>query len=712
MQRKSSKGSVTRTSKPIAVHSHELNHSTVFIPWKYISIAMALIALLLYANTAGHDFTVDDGTVIGNNKYTKQGVSGIGEIFSNPYRAGYWDRQEGLYRPLSVAMFAIEWQIGNGKPWPGHLMNILLYTLTAVVLFNLLRRIFTGYPGLFPVLATLLFIVHPIHTEVVANIKSRDEILSFLFGISAVNLLLRYLVNKKSIELILSAFLLFLGLLSKESTITFLGVIPLTLWCVAKTDFKKTLMLTLPYMGVVAIYFLIRSMILGTAGAEYELMLINNSMVGAADAGQRFATAIIILGKYLLLLIAPVTLVFDYSYNTIPLTGFGNIAVLISFIIYGYALIHALKNLKQRSLISFGILFFLGTISLVSNVFFLIEATMAERFLYTPSLGFCITVVMMLSYLTKTKKDTAGNGLDISYLRKNSIVFYPVLFICLLFAIRTVARNNDWKNNLTLLETDVKSSPESARIRYAYGSAILVEQALKEENKTSKDRMLNAAIEQLAKGVSILPNYNDAWYHLGLAYKELGDAKNAIASFEQSRTYKPFTDANRLTSSGIAYGMAGMLDKAIADLQNAVKIDSLSADAWNNLGLYLGDAGRVNESLDALDEALRIKPGFEKAYYNRGNTFAKAQRFPEAIESYKEAIKLDPGYSDAYNNLGNCYAMMNQPEEALPWFEKAVNADPSNIKAVMNLGITYNIKGDTIKANEYFAKAKALGAAI
>ncbi len=460
------------------------NQIDTVISWNRIGLLMAILAAALYVNTISHDYTVDDGTVIANNKYTKQGAAALGKIFTLPYRAGFWDRKEGLYRPLSVAMFAIEYQLAGEKPWPGHLINVLFFAITAFILLTVMRSLLRRHHPLIPVLVTLLFIFHPIHTEVVANIKSRDEILSLLFGLLTLQLLLRYADEGKLWQMLTAVFVYFLCMLSKESGVTWMGVFPLALWCTRDTDLKKTIVLSAPFLVVVIAFLLIRQQVLGTFGSNYELMLINNSLVGATDTGSRIASAIYILGKYIWLLFVPLTLVFDYSYNTVPLVGFSDFRALISLVMVIALIGYALLKLKERKPVALAILFFFGTISLVSNIFFLIEATMAERFLYTPSLGFCLAILLVLSSKFKEKKNTIE--LTSTDIRDNKTIVVAFAFVLVLFGVKTIARNGDWKNNLTLLAADVKSNPESARIRYAYGSAILVEEALKEKDINKK----------------------------------------------------------------------------------------------------------------------------------------------------------------------------------------------------------------------------------
>jgi len=699
-----------RPQRPIPVQPKAIQQESNPIPKKWFYLIVSVFAFLLYANTINSDYTVDDGTVIKSNKYTTAGIKSIGKIFTTPYRAGFWDRKEGLYRPISVAMFSVEWQLAPAKPVLSHIINILLYALTAIILLSILNKLLKTYHPLIPLIATLLFIAHPIHTEAVANIKSRDEILSLLFGLSAIYFLLKYISSNQIKWIILASLIYLLSLLSKESSITWIGVFPLVLWCTTKLDIKKIIISCGPFLIVVVLFLLIRQQVLGSiSGTDFKLMLINNSLVAASGFEEKFATAIYILGKYLWLLFFPLHLVFDYSFNTIPLVKFGSLNAIVPLIILAGLLIFALKELKKRTMVSFGILFFMGTLFLVSNILFLIEATMAERFLYTPSLGFCIAISIFISRWIKKSSAKAKSELTINEIRNNKQLVFTILIVLTLFSIRTISRNADWKNNLTLLSKDSKTSPNSARVCYAYGSALLIEQALNEKDINRKQEYLDQAIEQLKKGVSIIPNYNDAWYHLGIAYKEKDDGKNAVIAFEQARAYKEFDDAEHLISSGIAYGMAVQYDKAIKDLNQAIIYDSSSADAYNNLGLYLSESGNNEAAFKAFAKSLQLRKDFDKAYYNRGNAWAKFDNYYNAIADYKNAIIINPNYGDALNNIGNCYAAMQKPDSAKPWFEKAIVADPLNMKATLNLGITLKMLGDSSGAMKYIQIAQSSG---
>jgi len=575
------------------------------------------------------------------------------------------------------------------------------------MLFLTLAGIFKNYSLLLSLTTTLLFVVHPIHTEVVANIKSRDEILCLLFVVLTLFFTNKFLNGKKNIFLVLAAGFYFLAFLSKESAITLLAVIPLMMWFFHNLPVKKIIFNTLPFIGSAALYMLLRFMVLGELKGSPQLQLINNSILGTENIADRFATAISIMGKYLYLLVIPHPLSFDYSYNQIPVVSFGNIGAIISLLVIIFLVYLAFAGWKKKSPVAFGIIYFFATISLVSNILFLIESTMAERFLYIPSLGIIIAAsFLMLQFFGLLKPNPSLKMVE--YLRLKPVFTSVLCLLLLLYSYKTISRSAEWKDNIALLEQDVKTAPGSARIRYAYGSALLIEKALKEKNPGLKQSYLDKSIVQLEKGVSILPNYAEAWNHLGIAYKEKENYAAAINAFEKARSYKEFKDAEFYISTGLAYGHLQKYDLAIAHFTKAISIDPANAEAYNNKGLYLFEKGSIDSSIIYFDKAISLKKGFYQAYYNKGNTVARAGKFNEAIVLYNEALKHNPDYTDAWLNMGNSYAALNDYTNALKYFRMVEAVEPNNKKVVINIGITYRILGDEANATLYFDKAGKL----
>lgn len=157
--------------------------------WKY-RLGILLLSILLYANTLSHDYTQDDAIVIYDNMFTTEGFSGISGLLKYDTFYGFFKEEGkaslvsgGRYRPLTPVMFAVGWQLFGKNPFIGHLWNLLFYAIIGLLIFELIRRFSPRKRIDWTIIAfvsALLFVAHPVHTEVVANIKGRDEIMTLL----------------------------------------------------------------------------------------------------------------------------------------------------------------------------------------------------------------------------------------------------------------------------------------------------------------------------------------------------------------------------------------------------------------------------------------------------------------------------------------------------------------------------------------------------
>jgi hypothetical protein len=188
--------------------------------WGY-SLIIILIAFIQFSNTLGHSFAWDDKIVIQENERVQEGFSGITKLFEKHNTALRQD-QYG-YRPITLMSFAIDYELSNGEPGLFHFMNLVYFALLCVVLFLVLKKLFFNYSTVVPFLITLLFTVHPIHTEVVANIKSRDEILALLFCLISLIQLIKFYDLRKWQYLVYTLIFFLLGFLSKENAVVFIS---------------------------------------------------------------------------------------------------------------------------------------------------------------------------------------------------------------------------------------------------------------------------------------------------------------------------------------------------------------------------------------------------------------------------------------------------------------------------------------------------------
>ena len=161
-------------------------------------IIISVFAFILYTQSINHNYTLDDHPVIDENSITTKGLSGIPAILKTDYwyGSGHDESRGPVYRPTSLIIFAAVWEFSPNNPQVYHFINVLLYSFTCLLLFLVLCKLFKKQNFLFPFICTLLYAAHPIHTEVVNNIKSLDEILCFLFGLISMLMLLRYNSSK------------------------------------------------------------------------------------------------------------------------------------------------------------------------------------------------------------------------------------------------------------------------------------------------------------------------------------------------------------------------------------------------------------------------------------------------------------------------------------------------------------------------------------
>ncbi|MFZ4546389.1 MAG: tetratricopeptide repeat protein [Bacteroidales bacterium] len=610
------------------------------LPW---FIFVFLLSFLLYSGTFGHDYVLDDSGVIEKNRIVKMGLDGIPTIFKTPYRFGVNMLDDNLYRPFSLAMFAVEWQIAPNKPMIGHLVNVIFYALSSVLLLLVLFRLFRRHNPAIPIFATLLWIVHPIHTEVVANIKSRDEIMSVFFLLLTVNWFISFNLKKNLLWLAASLVSYFFALMSKEGAITFLAIMPLVGWYISENPNLKQLRITGLFLIPAILFLVIRQAVLSEWASSSSTMLIDNLLIGAPDFQSRMATAIMLLGKYLFLLFAPVKLVSDYSYNQIPVTNWLDPYVLLSFVVYGGAMVFAFLRLKIRDLLSFGILFFLLTMSVYSNIFMIIGSSFAERFLYLPSIGFSFVIAALLLKVFKMDSKEQVSLKFSAIFRKMKGPSAIMLIILLLFGFQTISRNRDWKNGYTLFSQDVKKSPQSAHMHIYWGMA-LREKALEEKDPQQRNARMEKALEEFKKAAVIYPNYPDAWQQIALAYFRLGNNELSLESYQKALTLNP-NEPTTYGNMGIIFFQKGDINQAIELYQKALKLDASYADAYLNLGSCYGTKGDYANAVDNFLKCIQLEPENARANYFLGITYKSLNNAAEAKRYLDTAAQLDPSFA-------------------------------------------------------------------
>lgn len=640
----------------------------------WLQIAFFILPFIIYFNTIGHGYALDDAMVITHNQYTKKGLAGLKDIFLNDSFKGFYQEKTvylpgGRYRPLSIATFAVEKEFFGLNPHISHLVNILIYAFTGLLLFRLLRLLayeknITPKHLYFAAFSVLIFMVHPVHTEAVANIKGRDELLALLFALITLQSVIRYIDTKGLLWLFIGFISFLIALFSKENAIVFIVLAPLTAYFFRKPDFRHVVISLLPLILATLIIFIIRISINGGfIKVEASGHLMNNPYLHA-HPGQKYATIVLTLGIYLKLLFWPHPLTFDYYPYHIALTNWHDIRVIVIFLLYIGLIFYAIIKFSNKSVFAYSILFFIICLMPVSNVFINVGTFMNERFVYQASVGFAIGISGLLVNFFETMRQSLLKRLLIA----------SVLIIVSVFSVLTFSRNYAWKNDFTLFLTDVKTSSNSAKGNYAAG-AILVDSALNISDQAEKNRFLLLAVEYLKKASEIDSTFSDVWRRLGTASYELNH--NVPQAF---RYY-----------------------------YNAIRNNMGDEAAYNHIYYILSNYDSADHKIAMYQELLQINPRRPEIYTKLGMIYGKEKNnYPVAIEYYKRAISLNHSYLEAYKGLGLSYALSGNFEEAFHWLEEAVEINPSDAGIYQIMGFVAKKKGDQEKANLYFLKARQL----
>ncbi len=635
----------------------------------------AVLGFLLYGNTLTHDFALDDAIVITENDFTKRGFAGIWDQLTHDQFVGFYGEKKelvagGRYRPLSMVMYNVQYALAGENPFLGHLINVLFYILNGILLFKILDRILPQFEGLlkgvsFPLLVSLLWFFHPIHTEVVANIKGLDEIMAFCLQLGTLWFVINYIESNKAKDLLLILLLFFLGLLSKESTITWLAVIPLVLHFFTNHSIKKALPIYGALLTAAIIWAAIRYQIVGGGIKSVADNIMNDPFLEASNS-EKYATIMLTLGKYLQLLVFPHPLTYDYYPKHIPIVDWGNRMVLLSILAYLILAIVAIWGFFKKYLISFGILLFIVTLSIASNIVFVIGAFMNERFVYVSSLGFSLILGFGIYKLLENKKIS------------KALIWSMLILIFGLYSVKTISRNKVWENNLTLATHDANISVNGAKSNVMAGG-ILTENAIKLTNPSEKQKMLKDGMVYLQRAINTYPEYIDALILMGNSQWEL--TKN--------------------------------INQTLPFYYRILAINPYHQNTIQNFYLIVEQSKNTDDKINAYKTLLRYNPNEMKAYLNLGRIYGREKNDLINAQLYLEtALKIAPNNYHVLSNLGTMYGLSKNYSAAIDVLIKAIQLKPTIAKTHIDLGLSYYFIGQTELAKASFDKAVQLDNSI
>lgn len=664
-------------------------------PINYVlGLIIALFAFALFANTVGHDYVLDDSGAINENLYVLEGISGIPKLMT----VEFWHFSNihlGYYRPLSLITFAIENEFVKTNPHVSHFINVLLFALSGFILFILLSKVFKSKHCAFPFFVTLLFVAHPIHTEIVANIKGRDEILSFLNSVLMLWFSLKYIDTKKVIHLIASLIFCYLAMLSKETALIGVVLLPLFIYYYTNKTIPNAIKQSLGCFIVVALFFIQKNNLLDVP-TTVPTDIVNYPYTQNAV---KWPTVFMLFTMSLGLLTIPFNLRYDYSYNHIPGADFSNPWAIIGILLFTVGAFYTYKEVLKKSTLGLALAIFY--IALIPALAFTIlrGGIFAERFLFVPTLGFCISLVFGASCLLKTNLKPSDISLQ-KFIGSNIPISAILVLICAIYSVKTVSRNSVWKDNFTLFSTDIKTGQNSAQNHRHLGNEC-IKLASVETDSVKKAVLTQQALKAFRDALRIHPKFGEIYQMLGVTYQNIiPNNDSAIYYYNQAIKYAPGYAVPRY-NMGIIYHSMGQYNVASFYYNEAVKYNPQMVSAQNasNMLKKQGFDIHINPLKSVVD--LNSKNKNSSYYFNEGNYYAAQSNYEKAINSYLKSLEQDNTKENVKINLANCYGMLKQYDKGIAVATQILKVNPNSKLALNNLAITYNIIGNKKMAQTY-----------
>jgi len=559
---------------------------------------IVFVSVVVYSNSLGGEFVYDDDYFVTKNVSIRD-IKSAFSFFSDSGAVAFSELARDVYRPFTAFSYSINYFFSRLDVFYYHLTSVLLHSLCAALLFLFLYAVFGDL--FVAVTASLLFACHPVQTEAVSWISGRSSVLSLFFYLIAFMSYVFYRKTSARRYLACSVVSYAVSVFSKEMAISLpLLLIVYDLHFSRGERLSKRALRYLPYILITAGFIIMRSIVIKRVsqcdwwgGSPYHNAL---SMMP-------------VIGEYAKILIYPKNLCAFYV-NKVYMS-IAHTEVLISaggLILMAIAMPFVFKRSRA---VSFWISWFFITLLPVSNIV-PIRALMAERFLYMPSIGYCVVLAILIRQL----------------LRDRRLAIFVAGIIVLAYSMRTMARNEDWKDAITISRSIVRVSPVNPWAYASLGSAYAGKHRFEE------------AIKELKKSIALSVNYPAPKAILGFCYLEMGRYQDAVQMLLEAQKHEPD-----------------------------------NVETMNSLGVSLANLKRYDEALRQFERAKKKDPKFITAYVNMGTTYEFMEEYKNALRQYNEALTKTGSKGDialVYIRIGDLYVKTRQMDIANSYYRKAI----------------------------------------
>jgi protein O-mannosyl-transferase len=589
------------------VKKKELKQKRALSPQVYISIFLILVITFIVYNTILRNGLVnwDDSRYLDDNPL----------IRSVDLKALFSTYVMGNYHPLTMLIYAVEYQIFALDATGYHAISLLLHLVNVVLVFYAV--FYLSNNTIVALVASLFFGIHPMHVESVAWASELKDLLYSFFFLGAYIFYLRYLNNQSKGAYYLSIILFLCSLLSKGMAAPFPIILLLTDYFKGRKIRGRVLVEKIPFFLLAVIFGIVAVFAQKSLGATESTVF---------PFGQRIIFACYAFVTYLVKLLVPLNLSSYYPYpikvgQNMPPQYFLYPIVVVALAAMAF-------YFRRFNKVVFGITFFTATIFLVLQLLPVGDAIMADRYTYIPSIG--------LVYL-------AGEGFYWLWSKSKKFVAVVVASAFAgLYCFQTYARCAVWENTLVLWNDVIDKHKTIPAAYYNRGLYFF-------NNGRDSD-----ALNDFNKAIELKPNYADAYNNRGSVFMKFGKIENALTDLNNAVSYnKNLTQA--YFNRGYIFYQRKDYDQALRDYNRVIDlnpdVDKLAV-VYNVMALLFTDEKKYVEAINHFNKAIELQPAFPEAFNNRGVVFIKQQNYTEALRDFSSAITLKSNYSEAYFNKG------------------------------------------------------------
>ncbi|BFZ06499.1 hypothetical protein BsWGS_09538 [Bradybaena similaris] len=726
--------------------SHKVHFSQLIA-----SLAVFTVAFVCFANSYDGEFVFDDAEAIENNKDLLP-TTPVEDLLQHDF----WGKKlsnlsHKSYRPLTVLTFRLNyWAAGGLFPKGFHIVNILLHGAVSALLipfFTLIMLDAGGSDGeskyaaaKWPFLCSILFAVHPVHTESVAGVVGRAELLCALFFILSFLLYVKACTRDSAcrpegfsfIWLCLSLVCCGLATFSKEQGITVIGVCSVyDVVSICRVDLgvlfgftksrgtKPSLQKPVPsafsslsngaslnkqgggstpqwpislvkrhilLTAAGVLLLVIRWKVMGSSPPTFQIhdnphSFVNGSVYRVLNYNYLYA-----INAWILL--SPHWLCFDWSMGCVPTITALDDPRLIAVVLFWLMLLLLLwtclcsESAATRRAVTLAIAIMVVPYLPATNILFRVGFVVAERVLYLPSAGFCLLVVLGLRRIC-------------SYDKLATVAMIGFILLVLVFAIRSIQRSNEWRKGIWLFRAGEKVCPNNAKVHYNIGK-------LCADNGETEE-----AVSRYRLAIELNPLYDQAMNNLANLLKDQGDQLGAELLLDKAVSISPDFAAAWMNRGIVKAGLKKYQD-AEYSYKQGLRCRRNYPDCYYNLGNLYIDMGRSQDALDAFHNSTSLKPTHWNAWNNAIVLLDNLGLYDKAVNMAFAALKFLPDNSAIMFTLASCYGKQGKFEDSEKWFLAALQQNPQNANSHLNLGVLYHRWGKYKEANASYQRALQL----